>query len=205
MAKAKGPLMSIEASGSIKKTLTFSTWKGRNVVKNTPHPHNPKTDAQMGIRANFTGVVAAYKALSSPMKTLWVTEGDRTQITGLNAMMRVAQHNLQALKGIQQQPTTSSTTPPAAPTALAGAVSGEQVILSWTPSVTANAYQTYLYRSDTTGFTPGPTTLIKVVPQTVAQAMDTPGIGTWYYVVACDSDDGYLSDPSTEITIDVTG
>ena len=101
-------------------------------------------------------------------------------------------------------PTTSTTVPPDAPTAPAASVSGKQVMITWTPSVTANAYQTYIYMSSDTAFVPGPTSLAKVVPQVDSAAQITPGSGTWYFYLKCDSEDGVLSVESTKVTVVVS-
>jgi len=205
MVKLDSPLFSFGASGSMGKSgksggITFSKWKGVSYGKKRPIPHNPKSPGQTGIRSNFSGVVAAYKILTAPDKTLWVTEGSMSEITGMNAMMRTAQHNLENLGGIQMLPTTITTAPPDAPTAPAASVSGKQVMITWTPSITANAYQTYLYMSSDTAFVPGPTNLVKVVPQVDDAAQIIPGPGTWYFYLKCDSEDGILSTESTKVT-----
>lgn len=46
MAKVKGPLMSMEASGAYGGTLVFGQWKGRQVVRQLVTPTNPKTATQ---------------------------------------------------------------------------------------------------------------------------------------------------------------
>ena len=50
MAKVKGPLMSLEASGSIANTITFSIWKGRPYVRQLVTPANPSSAGQIAIR-----------------------------------------------------------------------------------------------------------------------------------------------------------
>ncbi len=46
MAKVTGPLMSLDASGTVGNTATFSKWKGRNYVRLRVTPMNPKTNGQ---------------------------------------------------------------------------------------------------------------------------------------------------------------
>jgi len=46
MAKVTGPLMSLDASGTVAKTTTFSKWKGRNYVRQRVIPHNPQSAGQ---------------------------------------------------------------------------------------------------------------------------------------------------------------
>ena len=62
MAKVTGPLMSLDASGTVGKTATFSKWKGRNYVRLRVTPMNPQTDSQAATRT-FLGALG--QALSS--------------------------------------------------------------------------------------------------------------------------------------------
>lgn len=59
MAKLKGPLFSLGASGAIGKTLVFFGWKGLDVVREYVVPSNPKTDAQNTQRGYITACVTA--------------------------------------------------------------------------------------------------------------------------------------------------
>ncbi len=76
MARVTGPLMSMEASGTIGKTLTFANWVGRQYVRRWTRPANPQTADQMDQRNAFSvigvGVSQANKCLqvnSSTTKT----------------------------------------------------------------------------------------------------------------------------------------
>ena len=76
MARVTGPLMSMEASGTIGKTLTFANWVGRQYVRRWTRPSNPQTADQMTQRNAFSvigvGVSQANKCLqvnSSTTKT----------------------------------------------------------------------------------------------------------------------------------------
>ena len=54
MARVTGPLMSMEASGTIGKTLTFANWVGRQYVRRWTRPANPQTADQMEQRNAFS-------------------------------------------------------------------------------------------------------------------------------------------------------
>lgn len=56
MARVTGPLMSMEASGTIGKTLTFANWVGRQYVRRWTRPANPQTIDQMDQRNAFSVV-----------------------------------------------------------------------------------------------------------------------------------------------------
>ena len=67
MARVTGPLMSMEASDTIGKTLTFANWVGRQYVRRWTRPSNPQTADQMDQRNAFSvigvGVSQANKCL----------------------------------------------------------------------------------------------------------------------------------------------
>lgn len=69
MAKLKGPLFSLGASGAIGKTLIFSTWKGLDVAREYVIPANPRTDPQIAHRGRFTAVVDAIHAAETHATT----------------------------------------------------------------------------------------------------------------------------------------
>lgn len=50
MAKATGPLFSLEASGTVGKTITYSRWKGRPYVRVRVIPLNPYDSDQVRAR-----------------------------------------------------------------------------------------------------------------------------------------------------------
>ncbi len=56
MAKVTGPLMSLDASGSVGGTATFSKWKGQNYVRLLVTPRNPKSDGMAEVRTKL-GVI----------------------------------------------------------------------------------------------------------------------------------------------------
>lgn len=53
MAKVTGPLLSLNASGTVGKALTYKQWKGINACSIKSRPSNPRTADQMIGRAFF--------------------------------------------------------------------------------------------------------------------------------------------------------
>jgi hypothetical protein len=62
MAKLKGPLFSLSASGAVAKTLVYFGWKGLKVVRQWVLPTNPDTDAQKKQRGYLRDCVAKLHA-----------------------------------------------------------------------------------------------------------------------------------------------
>jgi len=201
MAKVTGPLMSLSASGTVANTIVFSTWKGRPYVREHVVPHNPKTAGQIGVRANFAGCVALYKALSDGNKALWTAQGKITSTTGLNAMIKVAQKNLEMAKGIPDIPDPVPATVPGPPAiGLSPSVAGKQVTLEWMQGSGGTPYTFMLHRSKSAQFTPVPSNLIGLYSGNTEQANDTPGVGTWHYLLVAGGTDGQLGMASTIVS-----
>jgi hypothetical protein len=57
MAKVKGPLFSLSASGQIAKTLVYGDWKGIDIVRKYVIPANPNTALQQTQRGYFAAAV----------------------------------------------------------------------------------------------------------------------------------------------------
>jgi hypothetical protein len=68
MAKVTGPLMSLDASGTVGNTTTFSKWKGRNYVRLRVTPMNTKTDAQAIVRTYLGAFGQALSAVLTKAK-----------------------------------------------------------------------------------------------------------------------------------------
>ena len=60
MAKVKGPLFSISASGQLAKTLIYADWKGIDYAKQYVIPANPKTEDQQEQRGFFNSAIEAW-------------------------------------------------------------------------------------------------------------------------------------------------
>jgi hypothetical protein len=201
MARVRGGLLSLEASGAIGGAMIFASWKGRQYVRKFVVSANPRSGDQVGVRSNFAGCVAAFKELSEGDEALWKVVADKLSWTPLNAMVSVAQKNLQALMGMQELPTRIDDTAPEAPTTAAAEKSGNKAILTWVDSVAADLYGTYIYRSPTAVFTAGPGNLVGVVLAGVEEWAETPGLGTWYWQLKADDVDGNLGVPTAEVTL----
>lgn len=93
--------------------------------------------------------------------------------------------------------------PPTTPTNLSATTSGQQVTLTWDASTDNIEVQNYVvYRSQTSGFTPGPTHQVGGPAGT--SFSDVAAAGTWYYVVVARDEAGNVSAPSAECEVTTT-
>ena len=63
MAKVKGPLFSLSASGKLADTLVYMTWKGIQDVRKWLIPANPQTENQQQQRGYMTSAVAYWHSV----------------------------------------------------------------------------------------------------------------------------------------------
>ncbi len=91
MARLTGPLLSLDASGSIFGTVVYSKWKGLNYARLSVTPYNPKSSAQVGIRETISmGNMYFTKGdyVSAAAKTWWNTYAEGTNMSGINRFMK---------------------------------------------------------------------------------------------------------------------
>lgn len=94
----------------------------------------------------------------------------------------------------------SVTTDALAPPTGVAATGGAAIVLSWTPTVDTYASGYQVLRSATSGS--GHTLVATVTPATAASTTDSPGTGTWYYLMRSVYQ-SWLSVPSTEVSATV--
>ena len=87
MAKPTGPLLSLDASGTIAETLTFSKWKGRNYIRQRVIPANPQSTEQTKTRNAFTWASDLWKNLPSLGIAPWDRFAAGQVLSGRNAFM----------------------------------------------------------------------------------------------------------------------
>jgi len=208
MALTTGPLMSLDASGSVAKTIVFSKWKGRNYVRQLVTPANPKSDKQVSVRGMFKFLSEAWAFLSAPNQATWESIASSLSISPFNAYVRENQSRW----GSFLSPGKES---PVGETGLAGTLTAQsatggvgQATLSVDLNVVNQNWGVQLHRSLTIGFTPSFSTLIGAirVEDGVAHTfVDTPlAADTYYYRLIPFTDDGFTGAAFAEINAVVT-
>ena len=93
MVKVNGPLMSLDASGTLADTITFSKWKGRNYVRERVIPSNPKSGAQVGRRSMFKFLSQNWAPITTGNKATWQDLADELVASPFNAFLRLNMKN----------------------------------------------------------------------------------------------------------------
>ena len=204
MVKVFGPAMSLDASGSLANTITFSKWKGRNYVRERVIPSNPKSGAQTGRRAMFKFLTQNWAALSVPEKATWQTLADELVASPFNAYLKFNMKNWHNFIS----PTQDSAFAAAGNGSdrdLTGAIWEENRIKFSTTATQAEEQWGILYFASASAiFTPSVgNCIIAELDEDVANR-DTfwtpPSVATWYINCITFSEDGIKESAGTEAT-----
>lgn len=96
MAKVNAPLLSLDASGQVGKSMVFSKWKGINYVRRYIVPANPETDDQVAVRdlvrdasqAWATGATVGAVIIDAAYKLAYDTAASGQALSGFNLFIR---------------------------------------------------------------------------------------------------------------------
>lgn len=91
MVRLTGPGLAQKASGSIAGSVIFSSAKGRPYLKLHRNPKQPRSYAQVAIRAMMAFLSSQWAALSAAEKSTWQELADQRNIPPINAYQA---HNL---------------------------------------------------------------------------------------------------------------
>jgi len=186
MARTVGPLMSLDASGSIANTIVFSRWKGRSYVRQLVTPANPKSPLQVSTRAVMKFLSQRWTPdLTSAEKATWDALAAADAISPFNAYTRAnLQRWTQFTAPSQAYPATGAGTDPTF-TALPSSVGGvRQATISWNNNVVNDGWGMLIFRSLTTGFTTARDNLIGAAwlgAAGVVTFVDTPLVPATYF------------------------
>lgn len=208
MVKLAGPAMSLDASGTLADTITFSKWKGRPYIRSRVVPSNPKSGGQVGMRAMFRFLTQFWASIAAGDKATWEDRADAAAISPFNAFLSYnqfrARNFLAPTQAYPEAETAFSGTMGAA-SASAGVRS-----ITVTQAVTAagNGWAVAFYRSTSTGFSTAYDNLVAVKPFDGTNDIvfvDSPlDPGTYYYNMRTISDDGALGAELGEVNDTVT-
>lgn len=150
MARTKGPLMSLDASGTIGKTITHSSWKGRTYARHRVDPTKTNTREQQLQRYGMQFLSQAWTVkLSDTDRAAWAPLATPTNVSPFNAYIG---DNLASVKqGIffHERPDRSGgTTDITFGTGPAAQGQVKQATVTWTPTAVNDVWCLIWLRSD---------------------------------------------------------
>jgi len=90
MARTKGPLFSLEASGTVGNVITYSQWKGRNYVRRHVVPQNPQTAEQVNVRKAMALCVEYWQTIGGEVQPTFNAFAKSTGMSGFNQFVKRA-------------------------------------------------------------------------------------------------------------------
>lgn len=88
MAVLTGPIMSLSASGTIAKTLTYASWKGIQYARTRVIPSNPQSTEQTKTRGVFAYLQDLYKFMPSIAREPWIAATVGIPMTPQNMLLQ---------------------------------------------------------------------------------------------------------------------
>lgn len=162
MVKLKGPIASLAAAGSIGKAVTVASWKGRSYMKKLTKPVNPKSGSQVGTRSMMRFLASGFGGLSAANILTWGDLAAELNVSNYNAWVS---YNLERwarlLAPTKAFPATASGDPGEIDSATATALN-RSIVLEYEGAEAFDDWGIIIFRSTSTGFTPGPDNVVRV-------------------------------------------
>lgn len=196
MVKVHGPAFSLDASGTIGNAITFSKWKGRHYIRERIVPANPKSGLQVGFRAMFKFLAENWAGVHANQQASYETLADSMAVSPFNGYVRANQRRWRNYRAPSWDIAASEdggmlVWNGGTPAAVGGP---SNVTLTFTPDTINQGWGMAIYRSTTTGFTPGVSNCIAVVLCNTVEELtfvDSPlAVDTYYYDTRLFTDSG---------------
>ena len=186
MVKVKGQLLSLDAGGSIAKTIIYSKWKGRPYAKKFTLPRNPNTAAQIGLRQAMTFLSSQWPSLLAADRDSWTEQANDRQITDLDAYNGINLTRFTENKGLGKRSPISDAVNNVVLTPSLPVASERFVTVGATTVGGAQAWGYVFYQNGSSGFWPGPGNVVSLIFGggtfvTHTARVVPPAAGTWFY------------------------
>jgi len=208
MPIVNGPLFSLDATGTIGKTVTYGHWKGRNVVRQRVIPNNPRSAAQTGQRGMLAFLGAHWSGMSAPAKASYVDAAEAKQISAFNEFCSANLLRWQQNKApTDTWPAAEAATPLTVTTMVCTGFAGYATVVV-TPSGADDIGGIIIYRDTAEITSPNWANAVAVLEADGANAVtftDSPlEPDTYHYRAAVFCDDGILGEAKADDTAVVT-
>lgn len=196
--------MSLAASGTVAKTITFATWKGRAYARNRVVPANPKSALQVSVRTMMAFLAQNWAAIGSTPKASWDDRAAASSISPFNAYQGYNMSRWREFQPpAQTDPAPETGTEPVA--TLDSATGGPSYIdVAMTITTLNDVWGVLLFRSISGTFTPSRANCIKalLIDGTGAVVYTDSGLtaGTYYYDAKFFTKEGVLGADEGEVS-----
>ena len=208
MVKLSGPMFSLEASGTIGKTLTYAKWKGRAYARQRVIPTNPRSAGQTGMRSMFKFISQGWAGLDAGEKASYDADAAGRENAPFNSYIKL---NMDRWKNYL--PPTKDFTPAGVSTPLTVLgmvlVGGEAYAnIAVTPSAATDIWGFEIYRELAAITDPNNSNCVAVIPADAANEVEynDTGLdaGTYHYRSCVINDDGVRGVVIADDTVVVT-
>lgn len=202
MVRVKGPMMSLDASGTLGGAFVFGKWKGRHTVRSHAVPANPRSAGQVSTRSIMRFLSQSWTNLTVAEKATFNALAATYAISPFNAYVRHNMKRWTQFTGPQIEIASTSGTVPVLGTLTVTAGVGELTVSQAITTVN-DMWGVLFSASLTTSYTPVKTDLklgVYGVATPVAGVITNLAVGTWYIRTAGIAEDGTLSAQLAEVS-----
>lgn len=194
MVKVYGPMMSLDASGTLADAITFSKWKGRNYVRERVIPSNPKSGAQTGRRAMFRFLAQNWDALATADKATFQALADELVASTFNAYVSLNMQDWHNFLAPSQTLARARTNTPSDNVLTAAAWEENRIKLTLAGSALGDAWGIVIFAQEGGAVTPAVGNGIIADLETTIASHDIfwtpPTVATWHFNSIAFADDG---------------
>lgn len=210
MVKTHGPIGSLDAAGTLAKTVTCSHWKGRPYMKTRSLPTDARSPVQLASRLMLRWLNLQWAQLSQAQRDTWLPAAAAADVAGYNSFLAL---NMQRwsmfLPPTKRFPATEENTPPVIASHYPHVTSGVRGFWYHVDYGTLNdGWAYFLFINDTKPFTPSKANLIDVQFVETEDEIEfhVAGIepGTWYVRGRACTDDGVWGTWRAHKTLTIT-
>ena len=204
MAKVIGPLFSLDAHGTLARTLTYLRTRTGHAARRTGRPPAHTHPFTLAIRRGMKGAAALWATLTGPEKLAWQADARRRGIHPFAAFCAAGWGALHAHRSYRKHPLPEPTAPQPDPVlAISGDTDETQLYLS--PSPAEDTWHTLVQASDSPTPPPLPAELAAVIPATKTQVrIPHRGVVPKFLHAQAVSDKGQLSASRSTSRVRVT-
>ncbi|KKM94758.1 hypothetical protein LCGC14_1195160 [marine sediment metagenome] len=196
MATTKGPLISLEARGTMGHILTYSGWKGRSTTKFSASVSNPKTAPQVSRRAMLRFLAQNFGTLSAAHIATWATLAEQQAYSAYNAYTKYNMDRWNRYLFPTKAFPANELFGPAELDALSATARNRTILITIGVAEYNANWAWHLSRSTSTAFTPSLANTIRIThsieagPQNLTYVDGPLDPGTYYYRISTFSIDG---------------